>query len=342
MSSDSEFVDNPEVPEVLGVKRKVLPKRKSLKISEINDCLRDLSSSEGEDFDEYDSDKDPEYVLKDLPEDLDVSIQSSGVISDIVDLESENVAGPSTPRPRSRPSVFVTPPGRQPPPREGSSGGSGKRRPLSTPKVGRKRKLNQDNWLQTIARNKRQKGEEYVSVKTHKTVAARVPGPICKDRCLLTVPEESRKEIFDTCWAIGSYDARLNYYNSCVSERQFKRKYTAKEVSLRPAKIVFTVKCQQKQYEICRSAFQSIHGMTSKEMQVFLSKRKQSPTGALPTDSRGRHEPGSKIKGVQLERVHEHIRMLCVTSSHYSRIKNPARQYTVDEGLTVQKLFLLM
>ena len=61
MSSDSECVDNPEVPEVPVVKRKVLPRRrKGLKAKEIDDFLKELSS-EGEDFD--DSDKDPDYVF---------------------------------------------------------------------------------------------------------------------------------------------------------------------------------------------------------------------------------------------------------------------------------------
>ena len=221
-----------------------------------------------------------------------------------------------------------------------SGGGSeGQQRRSITPKVGRKRGRAEDLWKQNIAKKKRQQGQEYVSVKTKKTVPARKPGPPCKDGCLLRVPEECRNAIFKNCWDIGSYDARLSYYNSCVSERQFKRKYTAKATSLRPMKIVFQVKSRGVVYELCRAAFQSIHGMTEKEMTVFLRKRKTSPTGALASDLRGKHEPGFQIRGTLLDRVHEHIQMLAVTSSHYSRIKNPHRQYSMHDGLSIPILY---
>ena len=330
MSSDSEVVDNPQSP---GVKRVLFRKRKLTKESEIRELLETEFSDEDDNFD-YDSDSDPEFQIR-----KGASPQSSDSESININI---NIPVPST-SVELDDSAFVTPRGGQPVGSHcvsgGSSGGSGQRRPLSTPKVGRKRIRNPDNWMQTIAKKNRQQGKEYVSVKTKKTVAARQPGPLCKDRCLLKVPDECRQEIFKKCWEIGSYDARLNYYNSCVSERPFKRKYTTKATSIRPAEVVYSVKSKDKRYEICRSGFQSIHGMTSKEMQVFLRKRKDSPTGAIPADRRGRHEPQGKIKGVQLERVHEHIKLLSVTTSHYSRIKNPHRQYTTVEGLTVQKLF---
>ena len=57
MSSDSECVDNPEVPEVPVVKRKVFPKRKALKPKEI-EILLELSSSEGEDAQDWPTDDD--------------------------------------------------------------------------------------------------------------------------------------------------------------------------------------------------------------------------------------------------------------------------------------------
>ena len=169
-------------------------------------------------------------------------------------------------------------------------------------------------------------------------VEARKQGPPCKDGCIHNIPADDRELIFKNCWGIGNYDARQNYLNSCVSERPFKRKYTKKEVSLRPMRIVFNVKSGGKSFDVCRSAFQSVHGLTSKELALLLKKRKDSSTGPLPTDKRGKHVPATKIMGETLKHVHQHIRMLPVTSSHYSRIKNPQRQYAA-EGLSIPALY---
>ena len=201
-------------------------------------------------------------------------------------------------------------------------------------KSGRKRKVSKGEWVQEVAKSRRQRGLEYKSYKTKKTVPKRVPGPPCKDGCFDKVGEEGRAEIFKNCWEIGSYDGRLNYFNGCVSDSKFKRKYTKKEVSLRPMRIVYSVKYAGTTYEVCRAGFQAIHGLTDKELRVFLEKRKQSATGPLASDQRGRHPPARKIVGSQLAQVHEHISMLSVTTSHYSRIKNPHRQYA-PENLSI-------
>ena len=77
----------------------------------------------------------------------------------------------------------------------------------------------ESEWLQNVAKSQRQRGLEYQSYTTKKMVAGRKPGAPCKDGCFVKVGEECRAEIFKNCWAIGTYDGRLNYLISCISDR---------------------------------------------------------------------------------------------------------------------------
>ena len=206
-------------------------------------------------------------------------------------------------------------------------------------KRGRSRELRFDDWEQNIAKARRNKGLEYVSYSTKKTVSARKVGEPCGDGCFTKVGIEAVDDIFHSYWDIGAYDARLSYLNSCVRETSFKRKYTKKQVSKRPMKIVYSVRHSGMLTEVCKKGFLSIHGMRPKEIQVFLAKRKQSLTGPITKDMRGKHPSAHKIGGVKLQRVHEHILSIPVTSSHYSHVKNPHRQYT-EENLDISTLYL--
>ena len=327
-SSDSECLDNPKPKDTPRSKRKIMfygsdaKKASRVRREEESDGdeLGDIS-----DISVDDSDGDPDYR-----DEGDVDTSVSTVASTPVNIGASTSQHPvqSTPVAASREGIVCG---------SGASvgGGSGGRGKIV--KKGRRRERNEAGWIQKVARNRRQSGLDYESYTTKKTVPKRVPGQPCKDGCFDRVGADGRAEIFKNCWDIGSYDGRLNYLNACLSEKPHKRKYTKQAVSLRPMRIAYSVKCSGRIIEVCRAGFQAIHGMTDKEMTVFLRKRKQSATGPLESDKRGRHPPARKIVGSQLDHVHEHIRMLSVTTSHYSRIKNPHRQYA-PEGLSIPLL----
>ena len=205
-------------------------------------------------------------------------------------------------------------------------------------KIGRKRVRHVSEWKQNIAKLKRNKGLSYVSYTTGKVMPARKQGAPCDDGCFIKVGQEACEAIFKNCWDIGSYDERLNYFNSCLTEVKFKRKYTKKSVSKRPMRTVFSVQYSGKVTQVCRKGFMALHGMTPREMQMFLAKRKASLTGPLPKDKRGKHPSPHKITGLKLERVYEHIESIPVATSHYSRKKNPHKQYA-DSTLTIKNLY---
>ena len=58
----------------------------------------------------------------------------------------------------------------------------------------------------------------------------------------------------------------------------------------------------------------------------------ESGTGTIARDMRGRRESGRKIKGPQVECVHEYIQSLPTVSSHYTRAKAKNRRYLPSGG----------
>ncbi|KAG0715199.1 hypothetical protein GWK47_012486 [Chionoecetes opilio] len=116
-----------------------------------------------------------------------------------------------------------------------------------------------------------------------------------------------------------------------------KRKRTTAEVSSRTTNYVYHVRLQHSDFKVCKTAFASIHGLGKKKMQILLEKRRQSPSGTPVLDKRGLQPSPRAITGTRLDRVHEHIRSLPVTSSHYSRLTTPHRQY-LEEGSSIGEL----
>lgn len=82
-----------------------------------------------------------------------------------------------------------------------------------------------------------------------------------------------------------------------------------------------------------------MHGITNSKVDYVIGK-KQSTTGTPIPDLRGKHPSARKITGTLLERVHEHIRLLPVTSSHYTRAKSPHRKYLPTHE-TIKSLYQL-
>ena len=92
--------------------------------------------------------------------------------------------------------------------------------------------------------------------------------------------------------------------------------------------------------EICRPAFVSTHGLKNGKMERVIKARVLCPTGAHKKDMRGRHPAPNKTPQYKLDKVHEHIRTLCVTASHYSRAHSPNRRYLDYNGKQIT-IFLI-
>ena len=79
-------------------------------------------------------------------------------------------------------------------------------------------------------------------------------------------------------------------------------------------------------YDVCRKAFISMHGVGS-DWVDYLSKKRQEKTNTAISDQRGKGGHRNAVPDEVENLVHMHIGTLQVRASHYTRTINPHRQY---------------
>ena len=204
---------------------------------------------------------------------------------------------------------------------------------------GRRRKRQSHIWRRNIAKRKRNLGEAYETTISRKKVAARKIGTPCNDGCFMKVGMPAIETVFKAYWALGNYNLQTSYIQGCIREVPIKRKRTTKEISSRRCNYTYVIKYQGRVIQVCRKGFIAIHGIGEKKVRYAVSAAKLSPSGTTLPDKRGKAPNPRRIAGVKLDRVHEHIRLIPVMSSHYSRAKSPNRKYINDSSCSVKKLY---
>ena len=294
-------------------KKTSTPKRKRSRIQ----IDVDYGVSDSESDISVDSDSDPEYTLP--PSDRegntsDVTVNVSVTVHDDENGSSRVEGAEATPRHEKR----------------------------LVEKNGRSVKLNVERWESSIAKSKRNKGEAYVSYRSKKAKEGlKKLGPQCTDGCFEKVTLPKVHDILNAFWELGDYNRQNAYIAGCISEEKFKRKYTKKQTSQRETKTVFKVMHSGVSYSVCRKGFMAMHGVSRDRVELVQKKKKASVTGTPPVDQRGRRPNVMKIVGSRADCMHEHIQNLPVTTSHYSRVKNPHRQYLMatEKAKTIPELY---
>ena len=93
---------------------------------------------------------------------------------------------------------------------------------------------------------------------------------------------------------------------------------------------------------VCKSALGSIHSCSETRINRLIKDKFSSPTGTPRQRLSGKSTPSNKVPEWKLERVHEFIGNLAVTSSHYTRASTPHRRYLSAEvdQVTIKEIFL--
>ena len=132
---------------------------------------------------------------------------------------------------------------------------------LSSPSQARVRPRHKQKWKKSMAKTKRNLGQEYISVKTGKSVVARTIGRpcSCRKKCFQRVGEENIKEIFSDFWNSGSWDLQTSYIQKLISITKVKRKPTCSPSKQRTCARIYTVRVSGEYIEICKTAFVSMH-----------------------------------------------------------------------------------
>ncbi|XP_042884054.1 uncharacterized protein LOC122260721 [Penaeus japonicus] len=190
----------------------------------------------------------------------------------------------------------------------------------------KKKKGDVSQWKKSVAKRRRNRGQEYVSVGRNKFVPARQVGEPCgcPKRCFEKLGEDTVKLIFDEYWKMGDHNAQSAYLFKMVLSKEVKVPSVGPD-SRRKKTYEYGVLINNKRNLLCKKAFLSIHSIS--ETRVWNVLKKVGETGVLPVDRRGTGRPHNKKPDDVLELAHDHIKSLPTCSSHYSRAKSRYRLY---------------
>ncbi|XP_076035920.1 uncharacterized protein LOC143021926 isoform X2 [Oratosquilla oratoria] len=182
-----------------------------------------------------------------------------------------------------------------------------------------------ESWKAVQRKAKRDSGKEYIAT-TGAVVAGKHVGPACSCpwKCYDLVTPDHIQVIFDKYWEMACHDRQTAYLANCVTSQEVKRS----RVKGRPSKVSrtlrYTVKKDDKDLQVCRTAFLNIHAVSVKRVRNAVNKMMSSGT---IEDKRGKHVPGIKIATNKEELVREHILSLHTVTSQYIRAKNANHRY---------------
>ncbi|XP_047494539.1 tigger transposable element-derived protein 1-like isoform X2 [Penaeus chinensis] len=196
----------------------------------------------------------------------------------------------------------------------------------AVPGPSRKKAKCVEAWKSVQRKKKRDSGESYTSTSGVAMPARKVGAACaCPEKCFDLVGRENIDLIFNDYWAMGSHDRQSEYLANHVTSQDVKRSKVKDRPSRTLRRLCYTVKKGNKELEVCRTAFISIHGVSEKRVRNAMDK--MGPSGMVEKDKRGKHVPGVKIPANKEKLAREHILSLRTVSSHYTRAKSPNRRY---------------
>lgn len=191
-----------------------------------------------------------------------------------------------------------------------------------------KRQRCPEKWKQKQRKQNRASGKAYTAT-TGSVVPAKQVGPpcACNDKCFDVLGMDYIQTIFDAFYGLASHDKQTQYLADRVSSREVKRS----RVKGRPPRVLrtlrYVIKKDDKETEVCRTAFLNIHAVSEKRVRNAVHKAKSTGTGVVTPDQRGKHVPAGKLDDAKIALVKEHIRSLKTVSSHYTGAHSPNRRY---------------
>ena len=160
---------------------------------------------------------------------------------------------------------------------------------LTSPSHATVRPRSHHKWKTTVVK-KCNKGQEYVSRKSGKLVAARQPGPpcTCRQNCYDKIGRDNLIEIFENYWAAGDWNLQTAYLQKQTSVCGIKGKQKGSPNKQRTCARLYFLTVHGEPIQVCKQAFVSVHGISRGRLDG-VSKKMLSTGMPLP-DLRGKHD----------------------------------------------------
>lgn len=204
----------------------------------------------------------------------------------------------------------------------------------------RKRKANPALWKRNRAKELRNSGQEYKTLKKGKLVPSRTIGLPCTDscrrKCTLKISEDERKEYFQSFWSLKDLNRQRQFIANSMELIQPKYRYPVLRENRTARKLnhtFFMYKAQEK-VSVCKTFFTSTLGITNRCIRTVLEKTEK---GFTSEDRRGKHEKHGTIPQEVKDGARNHISSIPTVESHYTRADS-SKNY-IEGGRTLMDLY---
>lgn len=197
----------------------------------------------------------------------------------------------------------------------------------------------ESEWKVNECKQKRNRGEAYVSRATGRHVQPRSVGEPCSDGCFDAITMPVVRAIHTQFWAIGDFALQNAYIQKCVTLNPVKRRRVVAnpaEERKRSVTRSYLLKYESASYPVCKKGFLSVLGVSDKRMRTAITS--VSPSGAPRGDLRGRKPCATRIPSDVTARAVQHIKSFPTVSSHYTRAKSPLMRY-LEGTLNIKKMY---
>jgi len=108
--------------------------------------------------------------------------------------------------------------------------------------------------------------------------------------------------------------------------------------SMRTCSILYSIKWETRDLDVCKLSFMHIYGITRKRIEVLLTKIKNGVI--VPIDLRGKHQNRpNKIQDIVRQSIAEHIATFPTYESHYVRNVDPPGRLYLDPTLNLSMMY---
>ncbi|XP_074041474.1 uncharacterized protein [Leptinotarsa decemlineata] len=198
----------------------------------------------------------------------------------------------------------------------------------------RKRFRCPSKWARTLSKEKRARGESYVSSRKKVIPAIQMKPPCqnCRSQCNSKISEEERNRIFSAYYALGEYSRQRDFIHA-NTEKLTKKRITA-DNSKRNFTVTFYLPSQGKKVKVCKTMFLNTLGIKKGVVDIAMKKRTTENTNQ--EDKRGRHIKKQTPPDI-VQNVKAHIESFPVMPSHYCRATT--KRLYLDQSLNVNRMY---
>ena len=204
---------------------------------------------------------------------------------------------------------------------------------INSPSQARKRASNPQMWKKKQAKQLRNAGQEYTSVVTKQTVAAKKIGAACgcTSKCFEKVGMDNIKLIFNDFYASGCWDMQTCYIQNQTITTGVKRRRTDNEEKMKSCTRSYYVKQPGviNNIKVCKKAFASIHGISV--ARIDRAHANKTASNIPIKDRRGKYGSHNKVSQERAAKVIQLIKSFLTLTSHYSRKTLPTARYLDTE-----------